>query len=94
MLTLSLLVTEAITNSVKHAFKGDVQGTISINFEHGQDGYAVTVRDNGPGIPDDFKPESSASLGFKIMQSLATQLDGQVTFSGGTGMATRLVFPS
>ncbi len=92
MLTLSLLVTEAITNSVKHAFKGDEQGTISIQFEQGAKDYSVTVQDNGPGLPQGFTIENSPSLGFKIMRGLATQLGGEVTF-GGPGMSTRLVFP-
>lgn len=92
MLTLSLLVTEAITNSVKHAFKGQDQATISIQFDRADAGYVVTVQDNGPGLPDGFVIEKSPSLGFKIMRSLATQLGGQITF-GGPGMSTRLVFP-
>lgn len=92
MLTLSLLVTEAITNSLKHAFKGGEQGTISIGFERGDDGYAVTVQDSGPGLPEGFSIENSPSLGFKIMNSLAGQLGGEITFSG-PGMSTRLVFP-
>jgi two-component sensor histidine kinase len=92
MLTLSLLVTEAITNSVKHAFKGEEQATLTIQFDHADAGYVVTVQDNGPGLPEGFAIEKSPSLGFKIMRSLATQLGGQITF-GGPGMSTRLVFP-
>jgi two-component sensor histidine kinase len=92
MLTLSLLVTEAITNSIKHAFKGEQQGMITVEFDHHDDGYAVTVRDSGPGLPEGFRIENSPSLGFKIMRSLASQLGGEVTF-GGPGMSTRLVFP-
>jgi two-component sensor histidine kinase len=92
MLTLSLLVTEAITNSVKHAFKGKEQGNLSIAFDRNDKGYSVTVQDDGPGLPADFKAENSSSLGFRIMRSLATQLGGQITF-GGPGMSTRLVFP-
>jgi two-component sensor histidine kinase len=32
-------------------------------------------------------------LGFKIMQSLAAQLGGHISFSGDKGMTARLVFP-
>jgi two-component sensor histidine kinase len=92
MLTLSLLVTEAITNSVKHAFKGKEQGSLTIAFDRDDRGYVVTVQDDGPGLPAGFKVENSASLGFRIMRSLATQLGGEITF-GGPGMSTRLVFP-
>jgi two-component sensor histidine kinase len=92
MLTVSLLVTEAITNSVKHAFANQEQGTITVEFDRHDGGYAVTVRDSGPGLPPDFQAENSQSLGFKIMRSLASQLGGQLTFTG-PGMTTRLVFP-
>jgi two-component sensor histidine kinase len=92
MLALSLLVTEAITNSVKHAFHGKEQGNLSIAFDRDDSGYVVTVQDDGPGLPADFRVENSPSLGFRIMRSLASQLGGEITF-GGPGLSTRLVFP-
>lgn len=92
MLTLSLLVTEAITNSIKHAFKDKEQGNLSIAFDRNDTGYVVTVQDDGPGLPAGFSVERSPSLGFRIMRGLATQLGGEITF-GGPGMSTRLVFP-
>ena len=86
MLVLSLLVTEAITNSVKHAFKGDEQGSLSITFDRNDDGYAVTVQDNGPGLPEGFTIENSTSLGFR---SCAASQRSLAARSASAGRACR-----
>lgn len=97
LVTLSLLLTEVVTNSLKHAFEEEQTGTIAINLERlDPDGYALTIRDDGRGLPGDYDPKKSKSLGLRIIQSLAAQLGGDVTFAGqdGVGTTTRLTFAS
>jgi two-component sensor histidine kinase len=94
MVTLSLLVTEVITNSIKHAFDAEQNGTISIRLGQDAEHYVLTVQDDGRGLPAEFDAATSASLGVRIMQNLAQQLRGELTFQGGKGAAARIVFPA
>ncbi|UHC17276.1 DUF4118 domain-containing protein [Methylobacterium currus] len=91
--TLSLLVVEVVTNALKHAFPEGAGGTITIRLETtAPDRMALTVADDGRGIPAGFDPETSRSLGLRIAQGLAAQLDGTLTYSGGPGTVVRLDF--
>jgi two-component sensor histidine kinase len=66
------------------------QLSIRLNQEANQ--YALTITDNGRGfLPT---PVGEKGLGFSIMENLATQLGGDIHFSGDKGMRTRIVFPS
>jgi two-component sensor histidine kinase len=75
---LSLIINEVVTNSLKHAFKGRAGGTIMLTLKRLEGSrYAMTVADDGPGMPA--SAPGKASLGLKIVQGLAAQLDGQVS---------------
>ncbi|MGC4038474.1 MAG: sensor histidine kinase [Chitinophagaceae bacterium] len=89
---LCLILNEAITNSMKHAF-GKSGGEIHISFYKTETKAVVlTVRDNGKGIPGDFSYESSNSLGIHLMQLFAEQLEGELGVEGGEGTAVRVSF--
>jgi two-component sensor histidine kinase len=91
--TLSLLVVEVVTNALKHAFPDGSRGTITIRLEAtAPDRMALTIADDGQGIPAGFDPEASRSLGLRIAQGLAAQLDGTLTYAGGPGTVVRLDF--
>jgi two-component sensor histidine kinase len=91
--TLSLLVVEVVTNALKHAFRESERGTITIRLEALAAGQAaLSIADDGPGIPASFDPARSRSLGFRIVQGLATQLDGTLTYANDGGTVVRLVF--
>ena len=92
--TLSLLVTELVTNSLKHAFTED-GGTISLKLEQlDPQRLALTVSDNGRGMPQNATATASQGLGTRIVQSLAAQLGGEVKPLTGQqkGAAWQVVF--
>lgn len=94
MVTLSLLVAEVVTNSLKHAFPDDRAGMITIELEPiDSDRLVLTIKDDGRGIPPGYDPAVSKSLGLRIIQGLAAQLQGEIKFNGGNGTTTRLEFP-
>jgi two-component sensor histidine kinase len=96
LVTLSLLVAEVVTNSLKHAFEGRAAGQITIDLAPFDDHRAaLVISDDGPGFPD-ANPDLAGrgSLGFGIMQSLAGQLDGALDFPAGAGARVRLIFPT
>jgi two-component sensor histidine kinase len=93
LMAISLLLNEAITNSVKHGFAGRAGGTVSVRLDlDAADRYALTIEDDGNGLaPGTIELDG---LGSNVMRGLAAQLRGEITFSGGRGMSTRIVFPA
>lgn len=92
---LSLLVTEVATNSVKHAFAGREDGRFAVTVTHDEPGrLRMTLDDDGPGFPP--QAPTSRSLGLRIVQGLARQLDGTLgmTASPWGGARTRLSLPA
>jgi two-component sensor histidine kinase len=92
LMSLSLIVAELVTNSLKHAFHDRADGSIRIDLRAGRAGYILIVADDGPGLPKDFGKSATSSLGQGILQSLARQLHGKISFEPGPGTIARLVF--
>jgi len=79
MLPFSLFVNEVVSNVFKHAFAGKVEGSLSVDFEHGDDThYLLSISDDGVGLPPGYDPSSSDTLGVQLISSLADQLHGKV----------------
>jgi two-component sensor histidine kinase len=93
LMSLSLIVTELVTNSLKHAFVGRSDGSILIKFAAGKKSCVLTVADDGSGFPPRMRELKSGSLGQTILQSLASQLQGTISFESSQGAVTRVVFP-
>ena len=62
-MSVSLIVAELVTNSLKHAFKGREDGEISIGVSLDGGTYAVTVADDGPGIPENVATTEVRAIG-------------------------------
>jgi two-component system, sensor histidine kinase PdtaS len=72
-----LVVNELITNAVKHAFRDRDRGEIRIALaRRATDEIELSVSDNGIGLPDNFDPERTETLGLRLVSLLAGQLDG------------------
>lgn len=75
--SLGLIVTELVINSLKHAFPGRNQkGHINVGYLASNGGWTLTVDDDGNGMAaeDDAKP----GLGTGIVEALARQLEATV----------------
>lgn len=88
-----LMVTELITNAVKHAFPGDTKGKVTITVESKQNSYELSVRDNGIGIPANINVQNPTTLGLKLVTILADQLEGEVKICRGKGTNIKFIFP-
>ena len=53
------------------------------------------IRDDGVGLPPGFEPESHATLGLRLVSTLAKQVGGQLTVksSVGAGATFSVAFP-
>ena len=94
LMSLSLIVAELVTNSLKHAFRNREDGTISVTISGAAGVHTLRVADDGPGLPADFGKGHKDSLGQGILQSLARQLGGSLVFERGPGAVARLDFHS
>jgi two-component sensor histidine kinase len=92
-----LILNELLSNAFKHAFTNTQHGIIEVSILHDpiKKGYVnLIVADNGSGIPEEFNPETSPTLGISIVQSLSDQLDGNFSFnSTADGAQMKVSFP-
>ena len=87
-----LIINELVSNALKYAFPNNAQGTIYIALHFDQDNYYnLTIRDNGIGLPPDWKLKAVNSLGLKLVEILAQQIEGtlQVNSRWGTEFSLR-----
>lgn len=90
---VGLIVNEAITNSLKHAFSSDHQTpTIKIKMQLIYDRIQICVLDNGIGFSDTSNRKDTA-LGLSLIESLCDQIDAQVVFKNENGACVSFVFP-
>jgi len=75
---LGLLITELVTNSLKHGIKNDEKGEIYVYLERMEDNsLQLQIGDDGVGLPEEFDLENTDSLGLQLVHSLIEQLSGK-----------------
>jgi two-component sensor histidine kinase len=76
-ISLGLIVTELVINALKHAFPGDRGGRILVAYRAHDEGWRLSVGDDGVGIGagDESPP---AGLGTSLVEALAKQLQANV----------------
>lgn len=82
----SLIVSELVTNSLKHAFPGDMKGDIEITLsqeEHGE--VIISVADNGVGLGEDIDWRYPVSIGLDLVNGLVIQLGGTLDLDRSKG---------
>lgn len=83
---LGLIVNELVSNAYKYAFDKRNSGKIKIKIKSiNEVDYELDVNDDGKGLPTDFDPKKSKSLGLKLVSILSRQLRGTMTFNSNSG---------
>ena len=91
---LGLLVTELVTNALKHAFPDGATGRIMVSLGVDADKRMVlTVADNGVGHAGAAPQPAKPGTGSSIVRKLVSQLDGTMTVSSEAGTATTIIIP-
>lgn len=89
---LGLIVNEMATNAFKYAFLKKSEGLLSISLTEQNGQYALNVKDNGSGIPEEVDLRKTKSLGLRLVRMLSQQLEGDFKFSVENGTAFELKF--
>ncbi|HEB29364.1 MAG TPA: PAS domain S-box protein, partial [Spirochaetes bacterium] len=94
IIPIGLIITEAVTNALKHAFSGNKRGAIIIDLRIKQPGtYLLDISDNGTGMKTDFNIDLSDSIGLKLIKMIAThQLKGTFQFEHKNGVRIMISF--
>ena len=88
-----LIVNELVTNSIEHAFPGGRDGTVTVGLQRGPEAQLIlSVQDNGVGLPQTPLRVGKPSLGLELVNALAAQLGGSVSFAGGAGTRVEIRF--
>lgn len=77
----ALVVAEALNNAIEHGFGSGDSGHVVVTVARVDHGVAVTIADDGVGLPDGFDVNLSESLGLKIARTLAQSLGGEFTMA-------------
>ncbi|HEY1768468.1 MAG TPA: histidine kinase dimerization/phosphoacceptor domain -containing protein [Terracidiphilus sp.] len=84
-ISFGLLMNELLCNSLKHAFPHGRKGTIAVSVRRVEGAVRMILKDDGCGLPENFDPSASASMGLKLAASLARQLGGTLEFARDGG---------
>jgi len=88
-----LIITELITNSIKHAFSNtEKKGKIwvKLNSDHGK--FTLIIKDNGTGFPEDMDFKNMESLGLQLVDLLVDQVNGSIELNRKNGTEFKIEF--
>jgi two-component sensor histidine kinase len=77
--SIGLVVTELVINALKHAFPKEMEASkVDVVYARDDQGWRLSVSDNGVGPSAQAAPGERRGLGTSIVEALAQQLDGKV----------------
>ncbi|HSP88876.1 MAG TPA: CHASE domain-containing protein [Ignavibacteriaceae bacterium] len=90
---LGLIINELISNSLKYAFPSNEAGRITISLiAFTNEKFQLIISDNGIGLPEEFDIKKTNTLGLQLVNSLVTQLDGEIQVSNNSGTKFEIHF--
>ncbi len=90
---LGLILNEAITNSIKHAFTNKNNGIITVTFKHlDNNRLQLFIKDNGIGILENSDDMNFQSLGMKLIKGFSEDLDAELHIKNDNGLLISLNF--
>ncbi len=92
-LSCGLIITELVSNALKHAFPGDRSGRIMIQLQSAPGNQMMlTVADDGAGMPPALDIRQSDTLGHQLVRLLVEKLHGTLEVTRDHGTAFHIAF--
>jgi two-component sensor histidine kinase len=76
---VGLIINELVSNAGKYAYPDRAGGSIWVRVQPVNEAIAISVRDEGVGLPLGFDPAASKRLGTRLVNALSKQLSGELT---------------
>lgn len=93
-LSFGLILSELVSNSLKHAFADGAHGEICITLARDESrNLVLTIADSGVGLPPTFDIATTASMGLQVVAAFVTQLHGSITSTNDMGAVFTVVVP-
>ncbi len=98
-ISLGLIINEAVSNAIKHAFPPDMlknggKGEIIIRmYEDENDEWIVILKDNGKGFPENINFRETESLGLQLINTLVEQHNGTIELIKNNGTEFFIALP-
>jgi two-component system CheB/CheR fusion protein len=89
---LGIILNEIFTNIMKYAFINRDNGTIRVILGKVDNHVALSVQDNGNGIPENFDSNNCSGFGLMLIRLLSKQLGGNYTMENHEGTRSTLEF--
>lgn len=90
---IGLIVTELVSNALKHAFPPGNKGELFISLHSdGKGTFILLVRDNGIGFPKDIDFMKTETLGMQLVTNLVGQINGIIELETSTGTEFKISF--
>ena len=92
---LALIIVELVSNAVEQAARNDADAVTHLHLTmRSRGGEAlIIVQDDGKGLPADFVPDKSRSLGLRVALQFTEQLGGKLVFERVNGTRVTLTIP-
>ncbi len=88
-----LILNELAGNALKHAFRGRDEGKVTVSLRGAEGGsIALSVSDNGAGLPAGYDWRKSGSMGLRLVHMLTGQLRAEVVVGSTEGMKFTVTF--
>jgi len=87
-----MIINELVSNSLKHAFPDGRSGKICVDLSSEDNGFKLIVNDNGVGIKGDMNIKESKTLGFRLIDTLVEQINGEMKLDTINGTRCEIHF--
>ncbi|HEY9668447.1 MAG TPA: histidine kinase dimerization/phosphoacceptor domain -containing protein, partial [Coleofasciculaceae cyanobacterium] len=88
-----LIVSELVSNSLKHAFPENQGGEVYVSLQHsGKGQWILAIGDNGIGMEPGFDFRQTSSLGLQLVCRLTKQLEGSIELEREQGTEFKITF--
>jgi two-component sensor histidine kinase len=90
--SVAIIINELLSNTMKYAFNGQTEKAIKVTAKVTSDSIAISIQDNGKGMPESIDFENSQGFGLILVRELTKQLYGKIRIGRNQGTNIVLEF--